>query len=123
LVTGADVQRMELRPFGIDVVLVRPTGVATPFMDKIAATYPGTGPDSAHADQLEAHRKPVAALGQREPGFLVITPQRVGEVIADEATRRRPHTRIKVGASARVFAFTRRHVSDRVWDRMATNAL
>lgn len=119
----ADVQRMELKRFGIDVVLVQPTGVHTPFLEKIVDTYPGTGPGSAYAAQLESHRRSVAALGSDGPGFLVIPAARVGAVIAAQATTRRPRTRVLVGASARVFAGIRRAVPDRVWDRMVMSQL
>lgn len=119
----ADVQRMELRRFGIDVVLVEPTGVHTPFLDKIARTYPGTGPDSAYADLLERHRRSVGRLAAGGPGFLAIPAERVAEVIADQATARRPRTRVLVGGSARLLAAVRRAVPDRLWDRLALSQL
>jgi NAD(P)-dependent dehydrogenase (short-subunit alcohol dehydrogenase family) len=119
----ADVQRMELKPFGIAVTLIQPTGVHTPFLTKIETTYPGTGPDSAYADHLAAHRATVARLRERGTGFLVISPEQVARAIARQATARRPRTRVKVGASATLLAFTRRHVPDRAWDRMAASAM
>jgi NAD(P)-dependent dehydrogenase (short-subunit alcohol dehydrogenase family) len=119
----ADVHRMELKRFGIEVVLVQPTGVDTPFLRKVLDTYPGTGVTSPYADQLEAHRATVASLGEAGPGFLVITAEKVAQAIAHQATARRPRTRVLVGASARAFVGIRRHVPDRVWDRMATSQL
>lgn len=119
----ADVHRMELKPFGIDVTLSQPTGVHTPFLTKVADTYAGTGPDSPYYPLLAAHRKAIADLHANGPGFLAIPAQRVGEEIAKQATARRPRSRVLVGTSARVFATIRRSVPDRAWDRMSTSAL
>jgi NAD(P)-dependent dehydrogenase (short-subunit alcohol dehydrogenase family) len=119
----ADVQRMELKRFGIDVVLIQPTGVDTPFLQKIARTYPGTEDTSAYADLLASHRRAVTSLGEAGTGFLVITPEKVASAIAREASARRPRTRVLVGTSARVFAGIRRNVPDRLWDRMALSQL
>ena len=119
----ADVQRMELKRFGIDVVLVQPTGVYTPFLQKALDTYPGTGEASAYADLLQSHRTTVASLGEAGPGFLAIPAEKVAKAIAQQATARHPRTRVLVGASARVFVGLRRHVPDRVWDRMALSQL
>jgi len=114
----ADVQRMELKRFGIDVVVVQPTGVLTPFFDKIAHTYPGTDQASPYYDAMQKHRAVTRRMHDRGTGFTLISPQRVGAVIAKEATRQRPRSRVLVGASAKVFARTRRALPDRWWDRV-----
>ncbi|MEE8600375.1 SDR family NAD(P)-dependent oxidoreductase [Euzebya tangerina] len=119
----SDVHRMELRPFGIRVTLIQPTGVHTPFLTKLDDTYPGTGPDSAYAHLLEGHKQSVADLHANGPNFLVIPAEKVGEEIAKQADARRPKSRVRVGASAKMFATLRRNVPDNVWDRMATSAI
>jgi len=89
----SDVLRMEVREFGIDVVVIAPAGVATLLWSKTPATYPGTGPDSPYAQRIERHRRSVTKLFGDDDRFLVLSPEQVGRTILTAATTRRPRTR------------------------------
>lgn len=108
--------RYEVRGFGVEVVLIQPTGVRTVFIDKQVSTLPDTGDGGPYA----AFKRNLAA-GARQlfdvpvPG-LVVSPERVAQVIVEAAEAKRPRTRYKVGASAHLLPALRRRVSDRAWD-------
>ncbi len=65
---------------------------------------------------MQKHRAVIQRMHDQGTGFTLISPERVGAVIAREATCRRPRSRVLVGASAKIFARTRRALPDRWWD-------
>jgi short-subunit dehydrogenase len=113
-----DALRYEVRPFGVDVVLIQPTGVYTQFDTKIAQTMPDTGPDSPYAG-FKASQARVTERMFKGPNVAgIIQAEDVARVIVRATTARRPRTRYKVGLSAHVYSALRRAVSDRTWDRI-----
>jgi short-subunit dehydrogenase len=115
----SDALRVEVRRFGVDVVLLEPTGVRTGFADTQLATMPDTGPDSPYATFKANMDSGVRALF--EPGSrAVVTPAQVARVVAKAATTRRPRPRYKVGAVAHLLPRLRRVLGDRGWDAMAS---
>lgn len=118
----SDALRVEVRRFGVDVVLIQPTGVYTPFLDKVLESYPPTPEGSPYAPLVAAHRRAVAAIGAgKVPG--VIQPEEVARAIAKAVRVRRPRTRYKVGWSAYVYSFLRRWLPDRGFDRILERTL
>lgn len=112
----SDALRAEVRGFGIQVCLLEPTGVRTPFIEKQIATMAADGPDIAYAAFKSALAKNAKALF--EPGSqAVVSAQAVADVIVHAATSRKPRTRYRVGAVARILPIVRRWMSDRSWDR------
>ena len=115
----SDALRAEVAGFGVDVALLEPTGVRTPFIHKQLATAPDTGPDSPYAAQKAAGAAGALALF-REGSRAVVDPEDVAKVVVEAATARRPRTRYKVGMAAHIVPVVRRILPDRTWDRMAT---
>lgn len=114
----SDAMRAEVAGFGVDVALLEPTGVRTPFIHKQVATTPDTGPGSPYAAQKAAGTQ--GALALFRPGSrVVVDPEDVARVVVEAATARRPRTRYKVGMAARVIPVVRGMLSDRAWDRMS----
>lgn len=111
-----DALRYEVRPFGVDVVLIQPTGVYTQFDNKIAQTMPDTGANSPYAAFKAHHARVTHQMfhGQNVAG--IVRPEQVAKVIVRAATVHRPRTRYKVGWSAHIYSALRRSVSDRMWD-------
>lgn len=114
----SDALRSEVRGFGIQVVLIEPSGVRTAFNDKLVATLPDTGEDGPYA----AFKRNLVAGAQRlsdapVPG-LVVSPEQVARVIVAAAEADRPRTRYKVGAIAHLLPALRRRLPDRAWDAM-----
>lgn len=91
--------RLEMRPFGIDVVLVEPGPIATEFRahhDAICAAHGigTTGPYAEYHARLKAH-------WQSRFGRQHTAPEVVAEVIARAVRARRPRRRYRVTAIAR----------------------
>lgn len=119
-----DSLRQEVKPFGMEVVIVEPGAVATPIWDK------GT----ARADELLAGIDP-KAISLYEPrltGFRALAaeaaergvdPDDVAAVIETALTTERPRTRYIVGRDAKMRAGVRRLVSDRAFDRLVERQL
>lgn len=105
----SDALRMEARPFGIQVVVVQPGPVATSFdVNSADLTVYMDGP---YADLARSMDEQVRTLTPRGT-----PPAQVAAVVVRAATARRPHTRYRVGALARVLVLGRRVVPDRAWD-------
>jgi NAD(P)-dependent dehydrogenase (short-subunit alcohol dehydrogenase family) len=114
----SDALRFEVRPFGIDVVIIEPGLIKTNFAEaatteldvepKLAATY-----DAFHAalavSYKDAYQKgPLAALAG--------VPEDVANTIARAIAAKRPRTRYTVSLSAKVLLAQRKLLSDRAWD-------
>lgn len=113
-----DALRYEVQSFGVDVVLIQPTGVYTEFDKKIAQSMPDTGADSPYA-AFKAHHIRVTSemfTGRNVAG--IVQANDVAAVIVRAASVSRPRTRYKVGLSAHIYSTLRRIVSDRTWDRI-----
>ena len=105
----SDALRIEVAPFGVDVVLVQPGPVATAFGDNAADLTPyWRGPYAGLARAMDK------AIRERTPHGA--RPERVAEVVVRAATGRRPSPRYRVGAMSRGLVLGRRVVPDRVWD-------
>lgn len=111
----SDALRMELRAFGIDVVLIEPGATMTEGNGNARAgliRYSGDGPYGddarAHADMMAAaDRKPIAA----PPGV-------VADTIVKAIAARKPRTRYPTGGSARTILLLRSIMSDRSFDSL-----
>ena len=118
----SDAMRAEVAGFGVEVALLEPTGVRTPFVHKQVETMPDTGPDSPYAARKAAGAEGAVALF-REGSRAVVDPEGVAKVVVEAATVRRPRTRYKVGMAAHVIPVVRGVLSDRAWDRTAMRQL
>ena len=116
----SDVLRAEVAPFGVDVVLVQPTGVRTGFFPKILESMPRTGPSSPYAGARRGFGRAMAFVEQ-SPGLL--GPAEVARVIVRAATAAHPRARYKAGVSAYALIAARRLLPDRVWDAIMRRAL
>ena len=112
-----DALRYEVQPFGVDVVSVQPTGVRTPFVEKLYALMPQTGNDSPYA---AFKRNMEAQIQQMFSGnaWGILNPEDVAKVIVQAVLVRRPQTRYRVGLSGKMFIWVRRLLSDRAWDAL-----
>ncbi len=112
-----DALRYEVQPFGVDVVSVQPTGVRTPFVEKLYALMPQTGSDSPYAT---FKRNIEAQIRQMFSGnaWGILNPEDVAKVIVQAVLVRRPQTRYRVGLSGKLFIWVRRLLPDRAWDAL-----
>ncbi|HLK13034.1 MAG TPA: oxidoreductase [Candidatus Binatia bacterium] len=113
----SDALRFEVRPFGVDVIVVEPGPIKTRFGDTAVRSITGHGaPDSPYAafDATVARRIHEAyegPLGAFAPG-----PTAVAKVIERAIASRRPRTRYPVTLAARVLMALRRWLPDRAFD-------
>lgn len=109
----SDSLRVELRPFGLDVVLVQPGPVRTEWNAIARRNLRATSQGSPYADHAES----VARVLERadRPGAGA-EPEEVAATIVRAATAGRPRTRYPVGRGARTLMLARRALPDRAFD-------
>ena len=109
----SDCLRVELAPFGIDVVVIEPGAIVTEWTDiarESLLKYSGT---TAYREQAHKHAAMMASAGD------VGSPPRVVAVAIRRALRaKRPKTRYAVGGGAVVILSLAAILSDRNFDRL-----
>ncbi|MCE4026741.1 oxidoreductase [Microbacterium sp. Au-Mic1] len=118
----SDALRMELGPFGIDVVVVQPGSIRTEWGAIAAATVLETSGDGPYRAQAEAVAN---ALGNssRPDARLTSSPDVVARAIVRAATARRPRPRYRIGFGAKPLVLARRILPTRVFDRLIQRAV
>jgi NAD(P)-dependent dehydrogenase (short-subunit alcohol dehydrogenase family) len=115
----SDCLRLEVRPFGINVVVIEPGGIKTNWGD-IAAEHlhevSGSGP---YADQAAAMAK---SLGSAANSRRASPPSVIANAIGKAVTAERPKTRYAVGFGAKPMIAMRGILPDRGFDKLITRA-
>ncbi|HEY3472261.1 MAG TPA: oxidoreductase [Amycolatopsis sp.] len=114
----SDTLRMEVRPFGIDVVIVQPGIIKTEFEDRTAAQlreYSGQG----------AYREMAEAMARRGETGLAdgSDPAVVAQAIREAVEAEHPRTRYAVGWLADKLLELNRSLPDREFDDLATRSI
>jgi NAD(P)-dependent dehydrogenase (short-subunit alcohol dehydrogenase family) len=114
-----DALRVELSPWGIEVVLIEPGSIATPIWDKSVAAATelrkGLPPEAEERYGKAADRatKIAEATGRRG-----IPPEKVAEKVALALTAKKPSPRYMIGADARVQTVMSSVLPDRARDAL-----
>jgi len=115
----SDSLRMELRPFGIQVVLIEPGPIRTEW-NQIARDSllerSGDGPYASYA--RHAH----GVMERFDEPSRASTPEEVADKIVKAALAKRPAARYPVGRGARVITTSRDLLPDRVFDEVVSRA-
>lgn len=111
----SDALRFEVAPFGIDVVLIQPSGVRTPLAAATVESIRAT-PDSPYAAIVGRFRQMSEASAATGRGML--PPETVAAAIVRAAQARHPRARRKLGATAYLLSFARRTLPDAAWDAL-----
>ncbi|MGN9807363.1 oxidoreductase [Micromonospora sp. L32] len=114
----SDALRQEVRPFGIDVVVVEPGLIRTGF-GAVAAKSLGAGGDPAGPYRTMVASVDAAMAKSYANPMLAATPETAARVIERAVTARRPRTRYLVTAAAWAMVHTRRLLGARVFDTVA----
>jgi len=115
----SDALRVEVKPFGIDVILVEPGLIRTNFENQVnqslevGAAARDTG--TAYADLLAANEK--STTGSYANDFMATGPESVAAVILRAVESSRPRSRYVVTPAAKAMINLRRFGGDRIWDR------
>ena len=115
----SDSLRMELKPFGIDVVVVEPGGIESEFLDIAATGLEATSGQGPYADRVKAM---LASFTDPKMVSRQSSPHVIADVIARAATAQRPKTRYVAGFGARPLVALRWLLSDRAFDALITRA-
>ncbi|WP_233979506.1 oxidoreductase [Pectobacterium versatile] len=110
----SDCLRLEVEPFGIDVVVIEPGGIKTEWADIAAAKLLDVSGRGAYAKQAEAMADSMVGDSSRKRQS---SPQVIADTIAQAVNARRPKTRYAVGFGAKPMICIRRLLSDRLFDR------
>ena len=111
----SDSLRMELKPFGIDVVVVEPGGIKSEFLDIAASGLQATSGNGPYADRVKSM---LASFTNPRMMSMQSPPQVIADVIARSATVKQPKTRYVAGFGARPLVTLRRLLSDRAFDSL-----
>jgi short-subunit dehydrogenase len=116
----SDALRMEVSQFGIDVVLIEPGPVRTPWNDVAASSVTAADETTDGADPYAEYKSAVSA------SFASVTTgpmyrfassaEDVARVIAQAVTARRPRTRYLINGVARGLVLMKRMLPDRIHD-------
>jgi NADP-dependent 3-hydroxy acid dehydrogenase YdfG len=115
----SDALRVEVKPFGIDVILVEPGLIRTNFENRmnegLESVAAGQHSVTAYGDLLSANEK--YSAGSYANDFIATGPETVAAVIVKAVQSSRPRSRYVVTPAARVMINLRRFGGDRLWDR------
>ena len=120
----SDALRVEVRPFGIDVILVEPGLIRTNFESRVNESLEvgaaarqkddGDSKDTAYAGLLAANEK--NTTGGYANDFMSTGPESVAAVVLRAVDSSRPRARYVVTPAAKAMINLRRFGGDRLWD-------
>lgn len=109
----SDCLRMELAPFGIDVVVVEPGGIKTDW-GVIAANHLK---ETARGGAYEQYaNQATEGMIKNYSGSMLTKPEKIARTIRKAVTKNRPRTRYLVGFMAKPMVLTQKILGDRVYD-------
>jgi len=114
----SDCLRYEVKHFGIDVVVVEPGGIKTPWGIIASENLKKTSGSGAYA---EIANKSADATAKMYSSNQLTKPDVIGKVILKAVTARNPKTRYVKGYMAKPAMFIRKWFGDRVFDAMLKN--
>ena len=116
----SDSLRLEVKPFGIDVVVVEPGGIKTPWGQIAADNLRKTSGTGAYAKRA---MKAADGTEKMYTSNRLSHPDVIGKVILKAAKAKRPKTRYAKGMGAKISIFIRKWFGDRIFDRVITNMM
>lgn len=111
----SDCLRLEVEPFGIDVVIVEPGGIKTPWGIIAAENLKKTSKDGAYAEFAD---KVAEGMKETYEGNQLTAVDVLGKTIAKASTVKNPKTRYLKGFMAKPAVFIRKWMGDRIFDKV-----
>lgn len=112
----SDCLRLEVAPFGIDVIVIEPGAIETEFGDVLAERLQRLGGEGPYAELTEKYME----LGRRhaDTGGVGAPPSLIGNLIGDAVAAESPRTRYAAGPYAKPMMAVRKWLGDRAYDRL-----
>jgi len=112
----SDCLRLEVAPFGINVVVLEPGAIHTEFGNPMVDSLKKNANGSSYQDLT------TALVGAAEKSFLkpghVSTPKVIATTITKIVNSKKPKTRYLVGKYAKPMVFIRKYFGDRIYDKI-----
>jgi NAD(P)-dependent dehydrogenase (short-subunit alcohol dehydrogenase family) len=115
----SDSLRMEVKEFGIDVVVIEPGGIQTEWADIAMSHLAKKSAGSAYHSLITGAQR----MTQRMSKKTLPPPAIIARLIAKVLQTRKPRTRYVKGYMASVVLFMKRWLSDKMFDRMTLSQL
>ena len=109
----SDSLRMELRQFGIDVVIIQPGAILTEWNEIARTNLLKVSGDTAYKDLAHKHAKMLANADNQGSQPIV-----VAQTITKAVLAKQPKTRYATGGGAKIILFLRAILSDRLFDKL-----
>ncbi len=111
----SDCLRVEVKPFGIDVIVIEPGAIRTEWAPIAEDSLRVRSADTAYGPYARKHADMFASLPDSK---LPSPPEKVAAIIARSVSVRRPRTRYAAAGGAKFFLFLNRVLSDRMQDKL-----
>ena len=110
----ADCTRNELRPFGIDVILIEPGAIKSEWREGAIDSLNKFSGNTAYSSIAKAATDFFTKVG----GPMECSPQVIADVIIKAITAKKPKARYAAPGNIRIFLFLKHFMSDGVLDRI-----
>jgi len=110
----SDSLRMELKEFGIDVVVIQPGAIKTEWAGIAREKMLQTSGNTAYSDLTQKH----ASMFEKADGKMGSDPVVIARTIEKAVTASKPKTRYAAGSGAKPILMARSILSDRMFDNL-----
>lgn len=111
----SDALRLELKQFGIDVVIIEPGGIKTEFGDVMLESLKersGEGPYKEMVNRL------IQGTEKTYSNSNISGPEVIAKAVSEAVSAQNPKTRYRRGYMAKPAVFLRTFLGDRAWDKL-----